>query len=191
MTSDQPLDLDLHHRMPLVPAAPTATAIPRHVERFRTAYRAENIGPRYSGKRHLATTSAISLGLVGLTLSFVQAPSLAELAVVPLTFLFSNLTEYVGHRFPMHRPFRGLGLIYNRHSKQHHHFYTDEAMSYESWRDVEMVLFPALLIVFFSVGFVAPAGLLVYMLTTANAARLFMATVVSYFLLYEWLHFSY
>lgn len=185
MTTDLPLDLSL------APQARPASSVPPHVQRFRAFYRAENIGPGYSGKRHFATTFGTSLAIIGLALSGVHGARLGELAAVPLTFLFANLAEYVGHRFPMHRPFPGLGLVYGRHAKQHHHFYTDEAMTFESWRDVEMVLFPALLIVFFSAAFVAPVGLLVYLLSTANAARLFVATVVGYFLLYELLHFSY
>jgi len=37
---------------------------------------------------------------------------------------------------------RGLALLFERHTEQHHRFFTDEAMSYEGRRDYKMVLFP-------------------------------------------------
>ncbi|HEU4406991.1 MAG TPA: sterol desaturase family protein [Polyangiaceae bacterium] len=166
-------------------------APPEPVRRFREAYRAEFIGPRYSGPAHFAFVTLAALSGIAYALGGVRAPTPAELATVPLTFVFANLAEYGGHRHPMHRPWRGLGLVYRRHARQHHHFYTHDAMALESSRDVQMVLFPPVLLVFFALAFVLPAGTLVYLFASPNAARLFAATAVGYYLLYEWLHLAY
>ena len=72
-----------------------------------------------------------------------------EWLTVPLSLLYANLAEYVGHRWPMHRPFRGLGLVYKRHAGQHHRFFTHEAMPVESGRDFRALLFPPVLVLFF------------------------------------------
>ena len=91
----------------------------------------------------------------------------------------------------MHHRRAGLGLIFKRHTVQHHHFFTHEAMSYETMRDAKMVLFPWYMIAFFFGGMALPLGAGVYFLAGENVARLFVATLVGYFLTYEWLHFSY
>jgi hypothetical protein len=130
---------------------------------------------------------------LGLALAIVRAPSALELLTVPLTFLYANWVEYVGHRGPMHR--RGRSAIardiFQRHGVDHHRFFTDEAMSMDSLRDAKIVLFPPILFgVFFGLGATPPAALL-WWLVSRNVAGLFVATATLYFLCYEWLHFSY
>ena len=114
-----------------------------------------------------------------------------EWLTVPLVLIYANLAEYAGHRGPMHRPVRGLKLIYERHAKQHHRFFTDQAMAFESSREFKAVLFPPLMIVFFIGGFGLPLWVALYLLASANVAWLALATAVAYFLNYEWLHFAY
>ena len=110
---------------------------------------------------------------------------------MPATFLFANFVEYRAHRGVMHHRIPPFSLVFERHTPSHHGFYTHEAMAAESPRDYYMVLFPPILIVFFFGLFALPVGLLLAWLTTANVARLFVATAVGYFLTYEWLHFAY
>lgn len=161
------------------------------VAAFRARHRAEHIGPRYSGWLHFATTSIGSLAAIGLAISRVSHPRWWELACVPVFFLIANLGEYFGHRGPMHHRRRGLGLIFERHTLQHHQFYRHDAMAADSPRDFQMVLFPPVMLVFFLGGLVAPIGLVLGLLGTANLGWLFAATGVAYFLTYEWLHWSY
>lgn len=165
--------------------------VPERVAEFRQKYRADEIGPRYSGVVHALFTGTSCLTAIALALSGVRAPTWLDLAIVPVAFLVANAGEYVGHKGPMHFPRRGLGAVYKRHTLQHHRFFTHEAMAYESARDVKMVLFPWPLILFFFGGMALPLSLGVWALLGTNAARLFFATIVAYFLLYEALHFSY
>ena len=165
--------------------------IPERVASFRAHVRAKNISPRYSGVAHLAFTSTVSLAIVGYATATMHGPHAWELATVPLTFLFANFVEYRAHRGVMHHRTPPFTLVFDRHTPSHHHFYTHDAMAAESPRDFYMVLFPPLLIVFFFGLFALPVAALLAWLTTANLARLFVATAVGYFLTYEWLHFSY
>ena len=158
---------------------------------YRVRYRREEIGPAYRGWLHFGFTSAVSLGVILLSISRLEGVGALEWLTIPLVLLYANLAEYLGHRGPMHRPVRGLKLIYQRHAKQHHRFFTDQAMAFDSARDFKAVLFPPLMIVFFIGGFGLPLWILLYFAASANAAWLALATAVAYFLNYEWLHFAY
>jgi sterol desaturase/sphingolipid hydroxylase (fatty acid hydroxylase superfamily) len=166
-------------------------SLPVSVQRFREEYRAQHIGPRYRGWAHFAFTSLGSLAVIATSLALVGDLRAVELAAVPATFLFANVVEYLGHRGPMHRRRRGLGLLHRRHTLQHHRFYTREAMRCDSTRDFQMILFPPVMLLFFLGGVAAPIGMLLWWLSTANVALLFTATAMGYFLTYEVLHLGY
>ncbi len=110
---------------------------------------------------------------------------------IPLTFLYANLAEYLGHRGPMHHRTRFLGKVFERHTVEHHSFFTDEAPMFESTQDYKAVLFPPILLVFFIGCFAVPVGALLYYLVSPNVCFLFVLTAVLYFLNYELLHFGY
>jgi len=171
-------------------ALPDASVDPK-VAAFRAEIRAREIGPRYSGLAHFTFTSLTSLGAIGLAVSRVSAPSPAEWLTVPAAFLLANFVEYFGHKGPMHHSRSGLRLLFGRHTQQHHRFFTDRAMAYESSRDFKMVLFPPVMIVFFLGAVATPIALALFATLGRNVGWLFVATSVAYFLTYEWLHFTY
>jgi len=158
---------------------------------YRAAYRREHIGPRYSGRAHLGFVLAFTLGGIALCAWRLEAVSPLEWLTVPLAFLYANLVEYAGHRWVMHRRLPGLRLVFKRHAGQHHRFFTDRHMALEGWRDCRVVLFPAVLMVFFFGAFAVPAGVLLTWLASANVAWLFVATALGYYLNYESLHLAY
>ncbi len=168
------------------------TALPLSVERFRRAYRAEEVSARYRGRWHLAFTLSFGLGVIALCIARIEWPPTGlEWLAVPATILYANMVEYWGHRMAMHRLVPGLALVYRRHAGQHHRFFTDRAMALEGERDFKAVLFPPILVSFFLIAFALPAGWLVAVLTTPNTAYLFVATALAYFLNYELLHLAY
>jgi hypothetical protein len=158
---------------------------------YRSSYRHEHIGRRYNGWLHLAFTVSMSCVLILACASQVAQVASWEWATIPLTFLYVNLAEYLGHRYIMHRRRPGLGLVYERHTCQHHIFFTDQHMEFDSTRDFKVVLFPPVLVTFFLLAFGTPIVLLLGWIATPNVAFLFGATAVSYFLNYELLHFAY
>jgi hypothetical protein len=174
-----------HYAGAMVAAASDATP------RYRGEYRAAHIPRGYRPALHLAIT--FGGGLLVLLLCLLQLDTVRPLEwlTVPLAFLYANLAEYIGHRFPMHRPFRGLGLVYRRHAGQHHRFFTDQAMPLDELRDLRAVLFPPLLVVFFFGLFGVPVWFLLAWLVSANVAWMFIATGIAYFLNYEVLHLAY
>jgi hypothetical protein len=158
---------------------------------FRDAYREAEIGPRYSGLGHAAFTLSMSLAvIIGAALQ-VRAPSLLELLTIPATFLFATFAEYHGHRRAMHRPRRGLRLVYRRHTLEHHRFFTHERMAFDTPRDFKIMLFPPVLLLFFLGGMALPIGAALFFLATPNVGWLYLATAMAYYLSYELLHFAY
>jgi hypothetical protein len=164
---------------------------PGSVLAFRERYRRENVGPAYRGWLHFAFTSMVSVAVIGFAISRVHAVRPAEWLVVPLAFLFANYAEYRGHRGPMHSPMRGLRLLFQRHTREHHHFFTHEAMHYESSRDFKMVLFPPVMLLFFLGAVATPVGALLFLVASPNVGWLYVVVAMGYFLTYEWLHFAY
>ena len=168
-----------------------AMALPAAVSAFRDRYRAEHIGPRYSGRLHFAFTCAASLAVIVVALAGLRALHPLELLAVPATFLFANFVEWRGHKGPMHHRVRALSSIFQRHTLEHHRFFTGEAMSGASPRDLKMVLFPPSILVFF-VGVVAtPVALLLFLVASRNVALLYVATAMAYLWSYECLHLCY
>ena len=165
--------------------------LPDAVARFRAAYREHDIPRHYSGVLNLWITFGGGAAALIACLAQLDAVSRAEWLTIPLAFLYANLVEYFGHRFPMHRPFPGLKLIYRRHAGQHHRFFTDAAMAHEGSRDLRAVLFPPLLVVFFFGGFALPAWFVLAQAASPDVAWLLLATGIAYFLSYEFLHLAY
>ncbi len=157
---------------------------------FRAQTRAEQVGPRYSGVLHFAFVNAMALAVITFAATRLDHPRWS-LFTVPVTFLYANLVEWLAHRGPMHAPKRLLGLVYKRHTLLHHGFFTPEQMALESSRDLKLVLFPPVLLIFFFGLFALPSGLLIAAVAGRNVAALFVMTSMAYYLLYEWLHLSY
>lgn len=161
------------------------------IEIFRQRFRQQYIGSRYSGKGHLLFINAWCISGIALCALNIHSPTLKQWLVIPLTFLYTNLFEYVGHRFPMHHRYKFLSAVFKRHTLQHHHFFTSESMNCESSSDFKIILFPPVLLIFFSLFFVVPVALFIYFVFSQNAAMFFVATTLVYYLNYEWLHLSY
>ncbi len=168
-----------------------AGSIPERIRRYREEYRNARVPGYYSGVFHLAFTSTASIAVIVFCISQIHDVRGLEWLTIPLTFIYANLAEYLGHRGPMHHPVGFLREIYERHTLQHHRFFTDEAMQFDSTRDFHAVLFPPVLMVFFVTAFALPVWALLVWLFSANVAYLFVATAIAYFLNYELLHFAY
>lgn len=159
--------------------------------RFRERFRREQIGPSYRGWVHFWFTTGVSLAVIVFAALQVEAPTLAHWSTILATFSFANGAEYFGHRGPMHHRRKLAPLLYRRHTTEHHRFFTHAAMACESPRDFKIMLFPAVLLLFFLGLLAVPIGVLLFIVAHPNVGWLFVATAVGYYLTYEWLHFSY
>lgn len=165
--------------------------VPAATMDYRSRYREANVSEWYSGTAHFIFTSSVCIGIMAYCATRISHVTTAQLLTIPITFLYANLVEYLGHKGPMHRKVRYLAIIFERHAQQHHSFFTHDAMECESHRDYKMILFPPVMIVFFFGLFAAPMGFLLRYLLGPNVALLFVITSIGYFLNYEWLHWLY
>lgn len=161
------------------------------VAAYREQYRQEHIPPGYTGWLHLVFTFGIGGVVMATAILQLEQVRPLEWLTIPLAFLYANFAEYWGHRGPMHHLKRGLRLVYERHTRQHHRFFTDQSMELDGVRDMRAVLFPPILMTFFITAFALPAWLLLAWAASPNVAWLFVATSLGYFLNYEFLHLAY
>ena len=158
---------------------------------YRVEYRREHIPAHYKGWLHLIFTFGVGSCVLAWCVLQLREVTSREWLTLPLAALYVNLAEYWGHRGPMHHLTRGLRLVYERHTRQHHRFFTADAMPIDGLRDLRAVLFPPVLMMFFVTAFALPAGVFLAWIATPNVAWLFVATSMAYFLNYEFLHLAY
>lgn len=166
--------------------------IPPPVRAFRDQDRAgRRRTSSKAGWAHFAFTSGASLASIAAALHFLDDVRPLEWLLVPATLLFANFVEYRVHRGPMHRRKARLGVLYDRHTLRHHRFFTHDAMDCDSAADFSLVLFPPVMILFVLGGVALPIALFLFAFATPNLGSLFVASAMTYFLTYEWLHFAY
>ena len=146
------------------------------------------VPPRYSGRAHWAFINVTTILGLGFCLARLENTTWWEWLFVPGFFVFANGFEWWIHRGPMHHPTRGLRLLYERHTLQHHVFYPDDDMAFQDPRELFYVLFPPLALPILLVVNL-PIPLLLGTLVSANLAWLFFLSVLAYYFVYEWFHY--
>ena len=160
-------------------------------ERYRQArFRAQFVGdtPRwYHGMLHLGFMLLVTVGPIVFCARHLHRPTLGDWLLVPVIALFGNWCEWAAHRYILHRPVRGLEMIYKRHCSVHHQFFTHHDLGYKGHREWRALLFPPFAPVAFVLASIPPA-LLVGWLVSANAGYIVVITMAGYYLMYEGLH---
>ena len=115
-------------------------------------------------------------------------PQRADLWVIAANLVFANFAIYVIHRSLGHR-LRGFAKqFYQRHTKEHHNFFSPQAIAFESTRDLRVVFFPLPLIFVVAMG----AGAVAHGVATfarPSAASAVFCTTLGYYVAYEVVHF--
>jgi hypothetical protein len=173
------------------PAGPTLGRL--SVER-RDELRARLVAeiPRwYRPWLHLGVPSLIGLAVVAACVALLRDVRPLELSAIPATLLLLNAGEWRIHRDLLHRRTPPLGVLYDRHTPQHHMIFVTEDMAIRSTREFRLVLIPAYGIVAAAVGALPIPAVLWLGFGLRNPALLFMAVTMAYVVGYEWLHLSY
>ena len=162
-------------------------------EAARSELRADLLSrvPRwYSPLFHFLIPAVAGVAIVAFALSRIRGLRAWELALVPVFFVFSNAMEWHAHRDVLHRRTWPLGLLYLRHTPQHHALFVAEDMYIREWRELKFVLLPAWGVLgMLALG--SPVAVLLVVAGAPNVAALWVATIIAYILLYEWLHLAY
>ena len=83
----------------------------------------------YHGALHLGFTLVVTGATMWLCWSHIQNAGWEWLLVIPIA-LFGNWIEWAAHRYILHRPVKGLEMIYKRHCTVHHQFFTHHDLTY-------------------------------------------------------------
>ncbi|EZH77663.1 sterol desaturase [Ectopseudomonas composti] len=156
-----------------------------NAQAFRSDYRAA-IHPLYNPWLHAAFVLAYGLLCIGWLWSTLEAVAPWQWPLVPATLVFFSWGEYQVHKRLGHNKTRFGKLFYKRHTGDHHSFFVETLMPYETTRDWRVILFPAWLIVLFSLPTFAVWWLLSQL--DGNLAALFAGSMLLGYMSYEVVH---
>ncbi|MFA5611024.1 MAG: fatty acid hydroxylase family protein, partial [Alcaligenes sp.] len=110
--------------------------------KFREDYKS-NISPAYNGIVHVVVTYIVGLAAIYYSITQLGPVGWEWLIVIPV-FLAGNFVEWAMHRYVMHRRINIIGLreIYERHTRQHHQYFTDNEATIDSSKEFRIVFFP-------------------------------------------------
>jgi hypothetical protein len=156
--------------------------------KFRADYRS-SIHPAYNGLLHVGVMYVVGITVISWCTAHLQDAAWEWFLVVPV-FFFSNLFEWWIHKYVMHRlvDVWALRAIYDRHTRQHHQYFTDNEMTVDTTREWRIIFFPwRALLTFMAMG--VPFAVLASWLINPNAGYILMITIVGQYLIYETFHF--
>lgn len=156
--------------------------------KFREEYKSE-ISPLYNGLLHIGVLYAAGIAAIWYSLTQLQGARWEWLLSIPV-FLAGNFVEWAMHRFVMHRRIDvyALRAIYERHTRQHHQYFTDNEATIDSSREFRIVFFPWRVLITLGVGGLT-LGYLASVLINTNAGFVLFITMVAQYLLYETFHY--
>lgn len=155
--------------------------------RFREQYKGR-ISPLYNGVLHVTVIYLAGLSALAYCASKLQSPTWEWLVILPVA-LAGNFIEWGMHKYVMHRRIDVFALraIYERHTREHHQYFTENDSTIDTVREFRIVFFPWRVLTVLGVF-----GLGVWWVTSKllneNAAYLAYMTMVGHYLLYELFH---
>src|SRR5450759_3546502 len=92
---------------------------------FRQEYRSRIIG-WYDGYIHVVIIYAMGLAAFYVYVEHIHNVTTQEWTTIPLTFIFTNLFQRAVQKDIRHHPIniKGLPAVYERHTPNHHQFFT-------------------------------------------------------------------
>lgn len=156
--------------------------------RFREQYKSR-ISPFYNGLVHIGVMFAVGIGAIWYCVSQISGLTWEWLLAIPV-FLCGNLAEWAMHTYVMHRRIDVFALraIYERHTREHHQYFTDNDVTIDTTREFRIVFFPwRVLIVLGVIG--TTLGTLTGWIINPNAGYVVFITMVAMYLNYEVFHY--
>ncbi len=156
--------------------------------KFREQYVAQ-ISPWYNGLVHVVVTFGVGIAAIAWCVNRMQDARWEWLLLIPVA-IAGNFIEWGMHQHVMHRlkDVWAIRAIYDRHTRQHHQYFTDNDHIIHTTREFRIVFFPWRLLVALG-SFGALFGWIASLAWNANAGYVVFITMVGHYLLYEFFHF--
>lgn len=155
--------------------------------RFREQYKGR-ISPFYNGFVHTGVMFGVGVAAIWYCIGKLDHATWEWLLVLPV-FLAGNFIEWFMHKYVMHRRIDVFALraIYERHTREHHQYFTDNDPTIDTVREFRIVFFPwRVLIVLGVAGTIL--GWIASQIINPNAGYILYMTMVGHYLLYEVFH---
>lgn len=155
---------------------------------FREQYVA-GISRWYNGLIHIGVMYAAGIGAIWWCLSRIQDARWEWLVMIPVA-IAGNFVEWGMHKFVMHRlrDVFAVRSIYDRHTRQHHQYFTDLDPTISTVKEFRIVFFPwrVLAVLALAGGLMSLA---IAALINANAGYITFVTMIGHYMIYETFHF--
>jgi len=155
---------------------------------FREKY-VSQISPWYHGLVHASVKYAAGIAAIAWCASRMQGATWEWLLIVPVA-LAGNFAEWAMHKYVMHRlrDVFAVRAIYDRHTRQHHQYFTDNDPTISTVQEFRIVFFPWRVLIVLAV-FGALFGYIAGRLLNPNAGYVVFITMIGHYMVYETFHF--
>jgi hypothetical protein len=157
-------------------------------KKFRESY-VNQISPFYNGLLHIGVMYVAGITAIYYCASQLNHPTWAWLTIIPVA-IAGNFVEWAMHKYVMHRQIDVFALraIYDRHTRQHHQYFTDTDYTIDTVKEHRIVFFPwRVLIVLGVAGTIL--GYIASKIFNPNVGYILYMTMVGHYLLYETFHY--
>ena len=157
-------------------------------KKFRESY-VNQISPFYNGLFHIGVMYAAGFTAIYYCASQLDNPTWAWFTIIPVA-IAGNFVEWAMHKYVMHRLIDVFALraIYDRHTRQHHQYFTDTDYTIDTVKEHRIVFFPwRVLIVLGVAGTIL--GYIASKIFNPNVGYILYMTMVGHYLLYETFHY--
>jgi len=155
--------------------------------KFREQYK-DRISPFYNGFVHTGVMFVVGVTAIWYCLQQIQGATWEWLLMLPV-FLAGNFIEWFMHKYVMHRRIDVFALraIYERHTREHHQYFTDNDVTIDTVREFRIVFFPWRVLIVLGVAGTL-LGWVAAQIFNPNAGYILYLTMVGHYLLYEVFH---
>jgi hypothetical protein len=157
-------------------------------KKFRESY-VNQISPFYNGLVHIGVMYVAGVCAIYYCASQLNDPTWAWLTIIPVA-IAGNFVEWAMHKYVMHRLIDVFALraIYDRHTRQHHQYFTDTDYTIDTVKEHRIVFFPwRVLIVLGVAGTIF--GYIAAKIFNPNVGYILYMTMVGHYLIYETFHY--
>jgi hypothetical protein len=156
--------------------------------KFREKYISE-VSPWYNGLVHIGVMYTAGIAAIVWCVSRMQNPTWEWLMIIPVA-IAGNFVEWGMHKYVMHRLIDVFALraIYDRHTRQHHQYFTDNDPTISTVKEFRIVFFPWRVLIVLAVGG-GLLGLLAAQFINPNAGYVVFITMIGHYMVYETFHF--
>ena len=158
-------------------------------KKFREKY-VNEISPFYNGLVHIGVMYAVGITLIYYCISNLHDVTWEWMVIIPVA-IAGNFVEWAMHKYVMHRLIDVFALraIYDRHTRQHHQYFTDTDYTIDTTKEFRIVFFPWRVLIVLGV-FGTLLGYMASQIFNPNVGYFLFMTMVGHYLIYETFHYS-